>query len=62
MNDYIAALVLLTLVAFVWVLLERTHHRTAALPRAPFGADLEGDADLARLRHDLDVGRHGRLA
>jgi hypothetical protein len=42
--------------------MERTNRRTAGLPRAPFGADLEGDVDLLRMQHDLDVGRRGRLA
>ena len=60
MSPFIAAAVLFLLVAAVSVLLERTHRRTAGLPRAPFGADLEGDVDLQRVRHDLDVSRPTR--
>ena len=49
----------LALIAFavtiVW-LLERTHRRAFdTLPRAPFGADREADADLSRIRHELEV-------
>lgn len=35
------------------VLMERTHRRTAGLPRAPFGADLEGDSDIRRTVDEL---------
>ena len=58
MTTYIAALVFLFLIAGIWVLLERNHHRTAGLPRAPFGSDAEGDSDLWRVRHDLGVTRY----
>ena len=53
MNTYLALAVLIVLVGAVWSLLERTNRRTAGLPHAPFGADVEGDADLARVQHDL---------
>ena len=55
MNTYLAIAVLIVIVGAVWTLLERTNRRTAGLPRAPFGADVEGDADLARVRHELAV-------
>jgi len=55
MNTYAALVVLTVLVGAVWSLLERTNRRTSGLPHAPFGADVEGDADLARVRHDLDL-------
>ncbi len=57
MNTLAALAVLSVLVLAVWALLERTQRRTAGQPRAPFGADLEHDADLQRLRHDLDGAR-----
>jgi hypothetical protein len=57
MTEFIAALFLVTMTAGIAVLLEINHRRTDGLPRAPFGVDLEGDADLLRLRHDLDSGR-----
>lgn len=60
METFIAATALLFIVGGVMVLLERNHRRTAGLPRAPFGADLEGDADLWRVQHDLDVARRAR--
>ena len=60
MTTYIAAIVFLFLLAGIWMLLERNHHRTAGLPHAPYGADVEGDSDLWRVRHDLDVTRLSR--
>ena len=57
MNTFAAFVVLSVIVVAVWALLERNHRRTAGLPRAPFGADLEHDADLQRLLHDLDGAR-----
>lgn len=57
MTEYLAAMFLLFTIAGIAVLLERNHRKTGDLPRAPFGVDLEADADLARLRHDLDVAR-----
>jgi hypothetical protein len=57
MTTYLAALVFLLLIAGIWALLERNHHRTAGLPHAPLGTDTEGDRDLWRVRHDLDVTR-----
>lgn len=56
MNSFYAATVLFLLAIALIGLLERTHRRTTGLPRAPFGADIEGDADLARILHDLDAG------
>lgn len=55
MTSFLAATVLLLLLAGIWVLLERTHRRTAGMPRAPFGADTRREADLWRVWHDLDV-------
>ena len=52
MTEFIAATFLVFMTAGLAVLLERNHRRTADLPRAPFGADLESDIDLARVRHD----------
>ncbi len=60
METFIAASVLLFIVAGIVALLERNHRRTAGLPRAPFGADVEGDADLWRIRHDLDFAQSAR--
>jgi hypothetical protein len=57
MTSYFAAFVFLFLLAGIWVLLERNHHRTAGMPHPPYGADAEGDSDLWRVRHDLDVNR-----
>lgn len=57
MNTFAAFVILSLIVLAVWALLERTQRRTTGLPRAPFGADLEHDADLQRLRHDLDGAR-----
>jgi hypothetical protein len=57
MTEFIAASFLVFMIAGIAVLLERNHRRTAGLPRLPFGADLEGDADLWRVRHDMDVAR-----
>jgi hypothetical protein len=57
MSTFIAATVLMFLFAGIGALLERTHRRTAGLPRMPFGADADKDIDLWRVRHDLDVSR-----
>ncbi len=57
MTSLLAATFLLIILVGVGALLERTHRRTAGLPRLPFGADADRDADLWRVRHDLDVGR-----
>ena len=57
MTTYIATTVLLFLLAGIWVLLERNHHRTAGMPHPPYGADAETDSDLWRVRHDLGVTR-----
>jgi hypothetical protein len=45
--------VVLAFVGALVALLERTHRRTAHLPRAPFGTDVEGDRDLARTLAEL---------
>jgi len=55
MTTYLAAFVFLFIIAGIWVLLERNHHRTAGMPHAPFGGTAEGDSDLRRVRHDLGV-------
>lgn len=57
MTTLLAAAVLTFLLVGIAVLLERTHRRTAGLPRLPFGADADRDIDLWRVRHDLDVAR-----
>lgn len=57
MTSFIAFALLISLLAAVTVLMERTNRRTAGLPRAPFGADIEGNADLQRVLHDLDAHR-----
>jgi len=62
MTEFIAATFLVFMTAGLAVLLERNHRRTADLPRAPFGVDLESDIDLARIRHDMDVARPSRPA
>lgn len=51
-------LALIAVAAVIVWLLERTHRRAFdTLPRAPFGADREADADLSRIRHDLQFRR-----
>ena len=60
MTTYIAATVFLFLLAGIWVLLERNHHRTAGLPHAPYGTDAASDSDLGRVLHDLGVTRPSR--
>ena len=60
MTTYLAAFVFLFLLAAVWMLLERNHHRTTGLPRGPYGTDAAGDTDLWRVRHDLGVTRPSR--
>jgi hypothetical protein len=57
MTTFIAANLTLFFFAFIVGLLERTHRRTAGLPRAPFGVDLERESDLRRVEHDLEVHR-----
>ena len=57
MTTFIAAAFLTLLFLGIWVLLEHNFHRTAGLPRAPFGADADADTDLRRVLHDLDVTR-----
>ena len=52
---YFAAFVFLSLLAGIWVLLERNHRRTSRMPHEPYGARAERDSDLSRVRHDLDA-------
>ena len=52
-----AALIVLTMIAGIAALLERNARHNAGGPSAPYGSDLDRDADLWRLRHDLDVAR-----
>ncbi|MGV1010117.1 MAG: hypothetical protein ACOYBY_16170 [Dermatophilaceae bacterium] len=60
MDVYIALIVIAG--AIVW-LLERTHRRAYnTMPRAPFGADREADADLSRIRHELEQRRQDERA
>jgi hypothetical protein len=42
----------IALIALVLAALEPHHRRTFHLPHAPFGADADRDADLARVLHD----------
>jgi hypothetical protein len=60
MSTFLAATVLLFLLVGIGALLERTHRRTAGMPRLPFGSDADRDIDLWRVRHDLDVTRPSR--
>ena len=53
MTTLLALLFTTAVVAGLAAALDRNHRRTAHLPRAPFGADVEADADLARVTHDL---------
>jgi hypothetical protein len=46
MTTFIVTIAMLGLFTVVGLLLERTQRRTAGLPRAPFGADLEGGREL----------------
>jgi hypothetical protein len=52
-----AALIVVAMIAGIAALLERNDRHNAGQPNAPFGSDLERDADLWRVRHDLDVAR-----
>ena len=55
MDVYLALIAIAA--AIIW-LLERTHRRAYhTMPRAPFGADREADADLSRIRRELEVRR-----
>ena len=55
MSTFLAFSVLTILFVAVFLLLERNHRKTDGLPHAPFGADLEHEADLARIRHELGL-------
>jgi len=52
-----AAIVVLTMIAGIAFLLERNNRHNAGLPGLPFGSELDREADLWRVRHDLDVAR-----
>jgi hypothetical protein len=52
-----AAFILVTMIVGVAALLERNNRHNADRPSAPYGSDLDRDADLWRVRHDLDVAR-----
>ena len=53
----VMALVTMSLVLIgLVVALDHNHRRTAGLPHAPYGADVE-DADLARIRCELANAR-----
>ncbi len=60
MDTFITILLGTGSVTWLALTLERTHRRTAGLGRAPFGADLEGDRDIARTLADLDAARARR--
>lgn len=55
MSGLFAVLFLLLLLVSIASLLEHNHRRTVGLPRPRFGLDPSRDADLWRIRHDLDV-------
>ena len=57
MTTYIAAFVFLSLLAGLWVLLERNNRRTAGMPHGSYGGKVELDSDLWRVLHDVDAGR-----
>jgi hypothetical protein len=52
-----AALILVTMIAGIAALLERNSRHNAGQPNVPFGADVDRESDLWRVRHDLDVAR-----
>jgi hypothetical protein len=52
-----AALVLTAMIAGIAALLERNNRHNAGQPTMPFGADVDRESDLWRVRHDLDVAR-----
>jgi hypothetical protein len=53
MTEILAAAVLFLLIAGIVTLLEWNHRRDV-VPHALLGADVDHDADLWRVRHDLD--------
>lgn len=53
MTEILALTVLTLMIAGVVALLEWNHRRDVT-PHAPLGADVDHDADLWRVRHDLD--------
>ncbi len=55
MSSLLAVSFLVLLLVGIASLLEHNHRRTAGLPRPRFGVDPACDADLWRVRHDLDV-------
>ena len=67
MHDKLTAMTTFTALSFLalllvgtWLLLEHNFRRTAGLPRAPFGVDVDSDTDLRRVQHDLDVAPRSR--
>jgi len=52
-----AALILIAMIAGIAALLERNNRHNAGQPALPFGSDVDREADLWRVRHDLDVAR-----
>jgi len=57
MNTFLPLLLTAAATGGLWLLLERTHRRTEHLSRTPFGADLEGDRDIARTLAEVEAVR-----
>jgi len=57
MDSILPLILSMVLVVGLWARLERTHRRTQHLSRTPFGADLEGDRDIARTLAEVDAVR-----
>ena len=55
-------LLILALFAPLAWLLERTHRRTATLPRAPFGADADSEATATYRRQIAELREMAQLA
>ncbi len=51
--DMTTALILIPILAVVFVVVFRSAKRTAHLPRAPFGTDIELGPDAQRIRNEL---------
>ncbi len=58
-NTVIAAGFLIALFAVVVIKMERTHHREAGMPHAPYGGEAKRDLDLFRVLHDLSARGRG---
>ena len=52
-----AALILISMIVGIAAALERNNRHNAGQPTVPYGTDVEREADLWRVRHDLDVAR-----